>query len=156
MLANMPNKISRRKFGQGLPPVSVNLKKNERKWQRLKIEIRKIRQKTSIFLKLFIQFLHLTRLQKRQTMLDKIAVACWSAPSLPKKVMGQKTKNVKKGQRHHFWHQKLSFWSTKNVLIKKRQRELLLISSFGGRMQNLGRIVWFNSEIVIFVKVFYA
>ena len=67
-----------------------------------------------------------------------------------------KPKNVKKWQRHQFWPQKSSFWSTKHVLIKKRQQELLLISSFGGRMQSLRRIVWFNSEIVIFVKVFYA
>ena len=72
----------------------------------------------------------------------------------PKKSYGPK--NVKKMQKHQFWHQKSSFWSTKNVLIEKRQQELLLISSFGGRMQNLRRIVWFNSEIVIFVKVFYA
>ena len=67
-----------------------------------------------------------------------------------------KPKNVKKWLKHHFWDQKSSIWSTKNVSIKKRQQGLLPILSFGGRMQNLRRIVWFNSEIVIFVKVFYA
>ena len=72
----------------------------------------------------------------------------------PKKSYGPK--NVKKWQRHQFWHQKSSFWSTKSVLIKKRQQELLLVSSFGGRMQNLRRIVWSNSEIVIFVKRFLS
>ena len=46
-------------------------------------------------------------------------------------------KNVKKGQKHQFWDQKSSIWSTKSDSIEKRQQGLLLISSFGGRMQNL-------------------
>ena len=48
MLANMPNGIAGRKFGQGLPPVKVTLKKNEQKWQRLVTENQKIDTKTSI------------------------------------------------------------------------------------------------------------
>ena len=38
-LANMPNGIAGRSFGQGLPLVKVTLKKNEQKWQRLEPEI---------------------------------------------------------------------------------------------------------------------
>ena len=72
----------------------------------------------------------------------------------PKKSYGRK--NVKNWQRHQFWDQKSSFWSTKSNSIEKCQQELLLISSFGGRMQKLRRILWSNSEIVIFVKRFLS
>ena len=46
-------------------------------------------------------------------------------------------KNFKNWQRHQFWDQKLSIWSTKSDSIEKRQQGLLRISSFGGRMQHL-------------------
>ena len=96
MAANMPNGNARRKFGQGLPPVSVTLKKNERKWQRLEIEIQKDRQRTSISQRLFTQLPHPTPLHKHETALVNIAVLCGSALSHPQKVISQKmTKNGK-------------------------------------------------------------
>jgi len=147
MLATVPNRNAGRKFGQGLPPVSVTLKKICENGRDSKVKFKK-----------FSKTFHSISTPDTSTHALDIArqyccpVRKRSEP--PTKSYGPK--NVKKRQRHQFWDQKSSFWSTKKVLIKKRQQELLLISSIGGRMQNLGRIVWFNSEIVIFVKVFYA
>ena len=112
MVANMPNGNAGRKFGQGLPPVSVTLKKNERKWQRLKMENQKIREKTSISARLFTQFQHPTPLHTRQTTLVNIAVLCGSAPSHPQKVISHKMskngKNTNFGTKNrHFGQQKM-------------------------------------------------
>ena len=73
-----------------------HFEKNERKWQKFKRENQKIREKTSIFPRLFTQFQHPTPLHTRQTTLVNIAVLCGSAPSHPQKVISQKmSKNGK-------------------------------------------------------------
>ena len=45
MLANMPNGIARRKFGQGLPPVKVTLKKMSRNGKDSNLKIEKLTKK---------------------------------------------------------------------------------------------------------------
>ena len=94
MLANMPNGNARRKFGQGLPPVSVTLKKITENGRDSKSKFEKFGKKRQFFSRLFIQFPHLTPLQKRQTLLDNIAVLCGSAPSLPKKLLTKKCQKM--------------------------------------------------------------
>ena len=48
MLANMPNGIAGRKFGQGLPPVNVTSKKMSKNGKDSSLEIKKLTKKTSI------------------------------------------------------------------------------------------------------------
>ena len=63
---------------------------------------------------------------------------------------------LKIGKDTNFGTKNRQFGQQKNVSIEKRQQGLLLISSFDGRMQTLRRIVWSNSEIVIFFKKFLS
>ena len=77
-------------------PCECHFEKNERKWQRLKIEVRKIRQKASISPRPSIQFPHLTPLQNCQTMFDNIAVLCGRTPSHAQKVISQKRQKMAK------------------------------------------------------------
>ena len=118
-----------------------------------KYEIQKFYKKRQILENFSSDFLTRPLDRRARPVLDSNAVLCGSAPSHPQKVMDQK--NWKNGKDTNFDTKNRQF-GQKNDSIKKRQQELLLLSSGGGRMQSLSRIVRSNSEIVVFVKVFYA
>ena len=150
MLANMPNGIAGRKFGQGLPPVSVTLKKLSENGRDSKSKFKKFDKKHQYFQDFSSNF-HTWPLYARAKQRSSILQSCAEALRATHKKLW-----AKKWQKHQFWDQKSSIWSTKSVSIKKRQQGLVLTLAFGGRMQNLRRIVWSSSEIVIFFKKFLS
>ena len=78
MLANMPNGIARRKFGQGLPPVSVTLKKMSENGRDSNWKFKKIDKKRHCFQD-FSSNSHTRALYRRSRQRSSILQSCAEA-----------------------------------------------------------------------------
>ena len=146
MLANMPNGIAGRNFGQGLPPVKVTLNKMSRNGKDSNLKIKKLTKKNMNF--------SLNFYSKKTPDHSKHAYGIAEQNLTPLKKRSRQPRKSYRLSKSKNWElgqnlgQKSIFWSTKTQNFQKRQQEIVLISSIWGRMQNLRRIVGSVFEIV--------
>ena len=145
MPANLPNGIAGRNFGQRLPPVKVTLNKMSRNGKDSNLKIKKLTKNMNF---------SLSFCSKKTPHSSKHAYGSAEQTFIPLVKRSRQPRKSYRLSNPKIWKkgqnlgQKSIFWSTKTQNFRKRQQEIVLISSIWGRMQNLRRIVGSVFEIV--------